>query len=104
MFVAHVAKKIKSIIILMMTQLFNVNGRWLNRERMLKARKLGEYSNETPVQEPVKEVPQKEEPCKEECDKECSVEELRALCDEKGIKYHHKTGEKKLKTLLGIEE
>lgn len=38
----------------------------------------------------------------EEDSNELTLDQLRALCDENGIKYHHRAGRKKLNELLGF--
>jgi len=72
----------------MSNQLFNVNGKWLNRERMEKARGLKKESKT------VSSIP-------DTVDDE--LEQLKAECKEKGITFHHASGVRKLKELLEKE-
>ena len=57
-----------------------------------KKAKVEEIKEEKPVEEPKTEIGIALE--------ELDVEELKKLCDEKGIKYHHMAGQKKLLELL----
>lgn len=62
-----------------------------------------EVVKEEVVEVEVKEEP-KVEPKKDNLDEVKKVEELQALCDEKGIKYHHRAGVEKLQYLLNQTE
>lgn len=85
----------------MNNQLYMVDGHWVNRDRMEKARGLGKYAKNAEATEEVQT--HQEEVNTPKIEDTSELEQLKALCDKKGIKYHHASKEKKLKSLLGLE-
>ena len=100
----------------MNNQQFFVNGRWMNLKHARLARGLDKPEGEVEVVEEAKEVEIVVEPTETETitsstgedivdtEKEYTMNELHAMCKEKGISYHILTGRKKLMKLLEISK